>query len=259
MVHTQSDKIIVSKLLPVGLFGFYSFAYSAVSRTRLLTSAVAQAAFPFFSSLFGTNQRDSMMAQYRKLQDLLCVGTVPLFAVIPFAVLPVFGFVFSPDVARMLLLPISFLALGFYMHGTLNIPYVFSLAVGKPEISVRSNFYALFVILPIMAGLIYYFGLPGAGFSWVCYNLFTYVYAVPRICSECLEIPVWEWFSHVFRIFFLICLTYGVAWFIIGLIGAHSIPSLTVAYVVASIAFLTASYFIIGIELKEALIDRFQR
>lgn len=52
MVHMQFDKIIVSKLLPVSLFGFYGFAYNAVSKTILLTSAVAQAAFPSFSSLF---------------------------------------------------------------------------------------------------------------------------------------------------------------------------------------------------------------
>jgi len=255
MVHMQADKIIVSKLMPVGFFGYYAFAYSAGSKTTLLTSAVAQAAFPSFSSLFGTNQRDSMMSQYRKLHDLLCFGTVPLFAVMPFAVLPVFGFVFNPDVARMLLLPITFLTLGFYMNGTLNVPYVFSLAVGKPEISAKSNFLALFIVLPVTGLLIYFFGLTGAGFSWVFYHLFAYSYVVPRICSECLGIPVREWYLHVFKIFVLIILTYGLGWAFLEFMASYSILSLVLVYTGATIVFLSCAYFMIGEELKNTLLQ----
>lgn len=196
-----------------------------------------------------------MMSQYRKLQDLLCFGTVPIFGIIPFAVLPVFGFVFNPDVAKMLLLPITFLALGFYMNGALNVPYIFSLAVGKPEISSKSNFLALFIVLPVTALLIYLFGLIGAGFSWVFYHLFAYSYAVPRICSECLNISVWKWYLHVFKIFLLISMTYGLAWAINEFIGSHSILSLTLAYTVGFIAFLIGAYFMIGDELKKTLLQ----
>jgi len=255
MVHMQSDKIIVSKLLPVSIFGFYSFAYSAVSKATLLTSAVAQAAFPSFSSLFKMGGRDSMMSQYRKLQDLLCFGMVPIFGMIPFAVLPVFGFVFNPDVARMLLLPITFLTLGFYMNGALNVPYIFSLAVGKPEITVKSAFLALFIVLPVTGILIYFFGLTGAGLSWVFYHLFAYSYAVPRICSECLGIPVREWYLHIFKILVLIILTYGVGWAFLELMGSYSILSLVLAYTGATIVFLTCAYFMIGDELKNTLLQ----
>jgi O-antigen/teichoic acid export membrane protein len=258
IIHMQSDKIIVSKLLPVSLFGFYGFAYSVVSKATLLTSSVAQAAFPSFSSLFKIGGRDSMMTQYRKLHDLLCFGTVPLFGVIPFAVLPVFGFVFNPDVARMLLLPITFLTLGFYMNGALNVPYVFSLAVGKPEISAKSNFLALFIVLPVTGILIYFFGLTGAGFSWVFYHLFAYSYAVPRICSECLGIPVREWYLHIFKILVLVILTYGVGWAFLKFIGSYSILSLVLAYTGATIVFLTCAYFMIDDELKNTIVKFLQ-
>jgi len=254
MVHTQSDKVIVSKLLPIGALGYYGFAYSAVSKATLLTSAVAQAAFPSFSSLYRTGGRASMMWQYRKLQDLICFGTVPLFAAIPFAVLPVFGFVFNPDVAMMLLLPLTFLTIGFYMNGTLNVPYVFSLAVGKPEISARSNFYALFIVLPVAGVLVYFFGLAGAGFSWVFYHMFAYSYAVPRICLECLEISVGEWYAPVLKIAALIGGTYGVAWGLVASIGVYTLQALGLAYVAASFAFLIGAFWMISGELRETLL-----
>lgn len=103
--------------------------------------------------------------------------------------------------------------------------------------------------------LIYFFGLKGAGLSWVFYHLFAYSYGVPRICAECLEIPIWEWYGHVFRIFVLATLTYGVAWFILG---THSILLLTTAYVGATVLFLTGSYFMIGKELRGTLINHLQ-
>jgi len=144
------------------------------------------------------------------------------------------------------------------MNGTLNVPYVFSLAVGKPGIAVRLNFYALFVVLPTTVISIYFLGLTGAGLSWVFYHIFAYSYGVPRICRECMEIPVWKWYLHVLRIFALVGLTYGIAWMLLSVIGSHSILSLTLAYAGASIVFLIVAYFLIGDELRGTLSRLFQ-
>ena len=254
MIHTHADKVIVSKLLSIGTLGFYGFASGAVSKATLVTGSIAQAAFPSFSALFQSGGRNGMMTQYRKLHDLLCFSTVPLFAAIPFAVLPLFSYLFNREVAQMLLVPITFLCVGYYMNGTLNVPYIFSLAVGKPEISARSNFYALFIVLPVTGLLIYFFGLAGAGFSWVFYHLFAYSYAVPRICSECLEIPVSEWYRHVLKIFFLASLTYGVAWILVVYVNTYTLKALGLAYLAASLVFLVGSYHMIGGELRGTLL-----
>jgi hypothetical protein len=101
--------------------------------------------------------------------------------------------------------------------------------------------------------LIKFFGLPGAGFSWVFYHLFTYAIMMPPTCSECLDMPVWKWYLHLFRIFALAALTYGGAWLIITFVGSSSILSLALGYVFASIAFVAAAYRLIGDELRETL------
>ncbi len=257
-IHTQADKVIISKLLPIGAVGYYSIAYSNVSKGTLLTGAVAQAVFPSFSALFKARDRVGLMSQYRKLQDLLCFGIVPIFAAIPFALLPLFSYLLNEEAAQMLLLPTTLLCVGFYMNGTATVPYVFSLAVGKPGIAARLNFYALFVVLPVTILLIYYLGLTGAGLSWVFYHVFAYFYGVRRMCRECLEIRVWEWYRHVLKIFALVGLTYGIAWITLSVVGNHSILSLAVAYIGASVVFLIGSYFMIGEELRGTLSRLFQ-
>jgi O-antigen/teichoic acid export membrane protein len=253
IIHTQSDKAIVSKLLSLGVFGYYGMAYNAVSRGMLVATSVSQAVFPSFSALDKQGDRDGLMRQYRKLQDLLCYAIVPMFAAIPFTARLLFTFVLNAQAARMLLWPVTFLCVGFCMNGTLAIPYVYTLAVGKPEIAARSNFYALFAVLPVTAWLVYQFGIAGAGFSWVFYHLFAYTYAVPRMCSECLGMPVWKWYLHVFKVFVLAGLTYGGAWAIITFLGSSSILSLALGYLVASIVFVAAAYRLTGGELRETL------
>jgi O-antigen/teichoic acid export membrane protein len=253
MIHTQSDKAIVSKLLPLGIFGYYGLAYSAVSRGMLVTTSVSQAVFPSFSALHQQGDRDGLLHQYRKLQDLLCYATVPLFAAIPFAARPVFTFALNAQAAQMLLWPITFLCVGFCMNATLSVPYVFSLAVGKPQIAARSNYYALFAALPVTVLLVYKFGIAGAGFSWIFYHLFTYAYLVPRVCSECLDMPVVKWYIHVFRVFGLAALTYGGAWAIIALAGPFTVRSLALGYICASLAYVAAAYRLLGDELRATL------
>jgi len=257
-VHAHADKIIISRLLPIGVVGYYGVAHGNVSKGKLLAGAISKAAFPSFSGLFKAGNRTGLISQYRKLQDFVCFGIVPILAAIPFALLPLFSYMLNEEAARLLLLPTTLLCVGFYMNATLSVPYVFSLAVGKPGIAVRMNFYALFVVLPVTVLLTYFLGLIGAGLSSVFYHIFAYSYGVPRICSECLEVPTWKWYSHIFRILVLTGLTYGVAWLTLDIIGKYSISSLATAYVGASIVFFIGAYFMISKELRETLFGHLQ-
>jgi O-antigen/teichoic acid export membrane protein len=259
LVNTQAPQVIVSKLLPIAQFGFYSFVWSTVNRAALVTVASAQAAFPSFSSLFAEGDRSRLMQQYRKLQDLVCYGTLPLFAGICFAALPVYGYVFNRDVAASLLLPTAFLALGSWMNGTLTVPYTLSVAMGKPQIAARLNIYALLTVLPVTALLVFFFGLPGAGFSWVFYHLFAYGYLVPRVSRECLQSSPWAWYLHVARVLGLAAITYGVAWLVVSAVGAFTLPVLVAAYLVATAAFALGANALIGSDLKETLGQTLQR
>lgn len=254
MVQLQADKLMVSRLLPLGFFGYYAFAYSTVSRGgSLVTGAVVQAAFPALSERFRADGRDAMMPQYRKLQDLVLFGTVPLFAVIPFAALPVFGIIFNPEIARMLLLPTTFLAVGYFMNGAMNVPYVFSLAVGRPEISAKANALALVVVLPASWLLIRHFGLNGAGFSWILYHLFAYSYTVPRICTECLQIPTREWFKRFLGVLAVAFATYGTAWLVVSSGGTPDIVSLISAFSAATIAFGLVAWLMMTADLRTSI------
>ena len=115
---------------------------------------------------------DELKKAYNQVQDLICFGTIPVFAVAPFAAIPVFSRVFDTLRPPAAAARSTLLCIGYYMNGTLTAPSVVSLAVGRPEIIARQNVAALFVVLPVSAIAIYWFGLNGAGFSWVVYHIY---------------------------------------------------------------------------------------
>jgi O-antigen/teichoic acid export membrane protein len=254
VVESQADKVLVSKLMPIGMFGYYGIAYAGVSKGHSVTIAISQAALPSLCQLHGAGNRNALLSQYTKLHDLVCFVTVPIFAAIPFAALPLFTFVLNAQAARLLLLPVTFLCLGFYLNGSVAAPYILSLAVGRPDIAARFTVYALLVVLPAAAVLVYFFGLAGAAFSWVVYNLFSYAYTVPRICAECgLGISPLKWYVRVFRFLGPGAIIYGSAWTICRTTSHASIWALTLGYGLASTLYVLGSFMMIGRELRGTL------
>jgi len=245
---------MVSKLLPLALLGLYTFARSAVSQGQLVTSAVSNAIFPHFSALHGGGKSAELRSAYDNIQDFLCFVMIPVFAAVPFAAIPVFSRVFNLRSAHLLLLPTAFLCLGSYMNGTLMIPYILSLAVGRPDIAVRQNLLALFIVPAVSAIAIYWFGLSGAGFSWVLYQIYAYSYGLPRMCRECIGIAPRVWYFQVLRILSLAALAYGIAWVTLRALGDFTVLWSGAAYLGASAAYAIGAYFMMGQELRESLL-----
>ncbi len=254
LVYTQADKVVVSKLLPVADFGLYGFASATVGRAGFMAGAIGQAAFPSFSKLFAAGEHEALIRQFRKLQELVCFVTAPMFAAMCFAAVPLYTYLFNSSVAGRLLLPTILLAVGFYMNSVLNPPFMLSFAVGKPQIIVRANVLALFLVLPVTVLLIAAYGLTGAAASWMFYNLFAYAYIVPKICRESLQISVWSWYGRVLESGGLAVITYGLSWLLIARAGSFSLGTLSVAYIAGSLVFAVSAYFLIDKDLRNTFV-----
>ncbi len=185
--------------------------------------------------------------------SLLSLVPIPLFAGICFAALPVYTYVFNGAVAQQLLLPTAFLALGSWMNATISIPYMLSLAMGRPDIAMRTTSLAVIVVLPATFVLIFQLGIVGAGLSWVVYHVFVYAYMIPRISHECLGITAADWYAHTLRAAALAVVTYGVASLVLLIPSGHPLWVLALAYALASFAFAAGALFLLGPDLRSTL------
>jgi O-antigen/teichoic acid export membrane protein len=253
-IYRQADKAVISKLMPIGILGYYSFALRAVSIGSSVSNAISQAAFPSFSFLIENDKKTSIQ-QYKKLQDIICIGNVPILALVAFSAFPVFSYIFNKEIAAMLLLPTVFLCCGSYLYSAYRLPISYAIAMGKTEIPRNTNFFSLFVIIPLTIILIYYWGLTGAALVLICRVTFLYLYAIPKICAECFKFSAVEWYRHLLRIFFLAIISYGGAGFLLDMVRTISVLSLFLMYLMATSCFLIFCYFLIGNDLRESLFN----
>jgi hypothetical protein len=125
--------------------------------------------------------------------------------------------------------------------------------VGKPEIAVRQNLYALCTTIPLTILLVIPWGMSGAAVGWASYFLLSYVYFVPRVFKHCLKIPTTVFYKHLFKVLLLAAVTYGSALLFLTLHDQPTVTHIALAYLCASIAFFAAAYFFIGKELRQTL------
>jgi O-antigen/teichoic acid export membrane protein len=250
-VHGQMDKLLVSKLMPVGALATYGFASTMVAGVLRLVSSIVQAAFPAFSELARQHDDATLLRRYHRVHTLIIFGAAPLFAGVVFGAEPILRYVFNGDVAQALMLPTVLLCVGSYLNASVSALYVISLAVGRPDIAARQNALALIVVPPIAVLSVWRFGLAGAGASWVFYHLFAYAYGVPRMCRECLGLSPRLWILGVARIMAVTVISYGPAYLLATALGG-SVVVLAVVFVLGSLVYVGAGYLLLGRELRVA-------
>jgi O-antigen/teichoic acid export membrane protein len=118
---------------------------------------------------------------------------------------------------------------------------------------VRWSVIAIFLVLPLTGGLIYGWGLTGAGLSWVLLQVAGALYFVPRFCRETLGIRPALWYAHALRPVALFVAAYGGAWLAMDLVGDRSLASLGLAYMAGTLVFAGAAAALVGSELREVL------
>jgi len=183
-------------------------------------------------------------------RQVVVFGTAPLFAAMAFVALPLFTFVFNAAVATTLLIPIVALCLGFYMNGTLSVPYYLTLAVGKPEIPARQNLLALGIVVPVVVASVLTLGLTGAAFSWIFYHLFAYAYTVPRICREVLAVSPAGWYAQLAKAGALGGISYGVTAVTVTVLTGPSVAGLAIGFTLATAIYAAGGYLVAWPELR---------
>lgn len=258
-LHTQGDKLIISKLLPLSVLGYYSIAYSYVSKPLLYTASITDAAYPLFCELHKSGDEGRVSVYYRKIQDACCYGTLPIFGFILYYNQALFSYMFSEKIAEGLLMPTLVLCCALFLQTSFVTSYRLMLAMGEAGIIAKISSYNLIISLPAAFIAINYWGLTGAGVALLLSRCFVLFYGVPKISKKCLKQPVKAWYLHLMTSLLLFVMSYGIVLLILFSLEMRSLFSLTLGYLFSTIIYLVGAWFLIGIKTKEGVINLLRR
>jgi O-antigen/teichoic acid export membrane protein len=171
VVLTQMDKVVLSKLLTLSAFGYYTLAAVATGVLYVLFLPLFQAVFPHFSRVVASGDQKALSVLYHRSAQALSVLVLPMATVLAlFAHEIMLLWTRSPEAATATRSLVALFAIGTAMHGLMNVPYALQLAAGWTRLALYANLVAIAVLLPALVVLTSRYGAIGAGIVWVALN-----------------------------------------------------------------------------------------
>ncbi|MEA2235598.1 MAG: hypothetical protein QOC81_322 [Thermoanaerobaculia bacterium] len=192
---TQADKLVLSRFLPLELFGYYTLAGVAAGSLYRLVGPLSQALFPRFTALVALADWGQLEDVYHRACQLMSVVVFPAAVVISFFSYELL-LAWTHDIrtASSTAAILSVLVVGTMLHSTLFLPYQLQLAYGWVSLSIYTNAVAVAVIVPLTIVLARQFGGVGAAFAWLILNIGYLTISIPIMHTRILPHAKWPWY-----------------------------------------------------------------
>lgn len=248
---TQSDRAVVSRLLPAEALGYYSLAYNVVLGLTLLQGFVTSAVFPTFSADHKAGNHERLALRYAKAsQALVAVYMLPSGLLIFFG-RDLLQAVTTPQAAIAAAPVLVLLAIGFLLNASMSVPYTLAVAAGQIRIPVVINAASLVMYMPILFFAVHTWNITGAAIAWLALNASYLATLLPLVQIKVARRSTFDWITKVFLPFPLAgIVTLGLARLILFVTGWT--PPAAIALVAASggIAYAALAFRLLDASLR---------
>lgn len=168
---TQSDKVILSRILPLDEFGYYALAGVVSVSLLMLVNPVYQAVFPRLSQLVSDGNQSELTRFYHWSAQILSVLLIPAVVVLAlFSREVMFVWTGDPLTALITQWTVTLLVIGTGLYGLSHIPWALQLAYGWTRLGLYKNMIAVVLTVPFVILLANRYGAVGAAAMWVILN-----------------------------------------------------------------------------------------
>ena len=195
LLLTQVDKIILSKMLPLELFGYYTLAWTVASGLTTLISSVFTALFPSFSQRVAAGDMEGLKQLYHRSCQLMSVVILPVAVLMAlFAQEILMVWTENPLTVANTHILVSLLLIGTALNGLMNLPYALQLAHGWTSLAFYINVISVIVLIPLEVVAISHYGAIGAAVIWVILNGSYVIITIPIMHRRLLKGEQSRWY-----------------------------------------------------------------
>ncbi len=179
---TQTDKLILSKLLSLSDFAYFSLSVLAASGVLLISTPISGALLPRLTKLSAEGNLSELFNLYRNSTQLIGVVAIPTALVMSFFPEKVL-WAWTGDAEIILNAPVvlSLYALGNGILALGAFPYYLQYARGDLKLHLIGSSIFLVILIPALIWCTTKYGISGAGYAWVGTNAFYFFFWVPTV------------------------------------------------------------------------------
>lgn len=172
VVLMQADKLILSRMITLEQFGYYSLASMVAGIPFMLAGPINNAVYPRLTQLVVLEQVSELVLFYHRVCQIVAVSVIPagLFLII-FSKEFMLLWTGNPTVAQNTYPLIRILAAGSTLLAIMYIPYALQLAFSWTKLALYFNILSIIVLIPFMIWMTKMYGALGACFVWLILNV----------------------------------------------------------------------------------------
>lgn len=194
---TQIDKIILSKILSLEDFGYYTIACSLCLMLYQIIVPLTQSYFPKFSNLVSLQNKVGLKDIYHEASQLVSIFVLPATIVlIFFSKELIFIWTNSSVTTENTWLITSIYAFGTGLNGLMNIPYFLTLSYGWTKLGFYQNIVFLILMIPLTIFLALQYGAVGGAITWGIINILYFIFTPNIIHRKLLIGEAKKWYIN---------------------------------------------------------------
>jgi O-antigen/teichoic acid export membrane protein len=195
IVLTQLDKVILSKMLSLKLFAYYSIAATVASSIWMIILPFNNAVFPHLVQLYEKKQTAELRIKFHLFSQVLSFLLLPVCALlISFSKEILYIWIKDPLIVENAYLIVSLLVFGTMLNGLVSIPANSAPAFGWPLLITYTNIVQAIVIIPLIVGMVYWLQGIGAAITWIILNSTYIIFMVPSFFRRFLREEQKKWY-----------------------------------------------------------------
>lgn len=216
---TQADKLVLSSVLPLSEYGYFTLAVLLASVIMLLITPVKAALLPRFSKLEAEKNDGGILHLYGKITQLissLTISVAYIFAMYSESIL--WAWTGDRIIAVQASTTLSLYVIGYYILSISAFPFYLQFAKGDLKLHVVGNVVLGVVLIPVIIIAAFEYGVLGAGSAWLCTHLVYFILWVPYIHRKFLSTGHVIWLREtilpnifVVLMFYLVTSNYQIA------------------------------------------------
>ncbi len=196
MLLSQIDKVILSRMLAMTDFGYYSLASVVSGALFLLIVPITQSFYPKFCELLSQENSNLIKAYHRACQLVTIVAGS--FSIVLIMYSETFLELWTKD--RELAMAVSpllkVLLFGNLINSVMRVPYIAQLSFGWTKLLLNTNIVAFIVLIPAIIYFTLNYGSLGAAVVWLFLNIGYLTLSANFMYKRIFFSEKWKWYFN---------------------------------------------------------------
>lgn len=177
---TQTDKLILSKLLPLSDYAMFTIAVMLAGGVQIISGPISGALMPRLANLHAKGDDAELLIVYRGATQLVSAIAIPATLVLAFFPQQIlFAWTGNPDIASKAGSALALYALGNGLLAIRAFPYYLQYAKGDLKLHLIGSSLNVALLIPLLTWATWKFGILGAAYTWLGTNALFFILWTP--------------------------------------------------------------------------------